>query len=113
MHIMFDEYELLELFECEPRVIDRDSEIYVYSSINNYGFKFELYISIYDMNIILTLTYKDFSSPIIDLNIDNVKRIATNSNKLNIYTNESDCPNAIVHFKPSFRIELTGKLIDN
>lgn len=68
-----------------------------------------LYLSIYDMNIILTLTYKDFSAPIIDFNIPNVKRITANSNKLDIYTRESDCPNAVVHFEPSFRIELSDR----
>ena len=109
MHTVCDKYELLELFECEPKVIDEDAEIYVYTSVNKYGFKFELYLSIYDMNTILTLTYKDFDAPIIDISISNVKRIGVCSKKLSIYTSENDCPNAVVFFEPSFRVELPNK----
>lgn len=106
-----DKYELLELFECEPKVVDEDAEIYVYTSINKYGFKFELYLSIYDMSTILTLTYKDFNDPIIDISITNVKKINAGSKKLNIYTSENDWPNTVIFFEPSFRIQLPNKTL--
>jgi len=108
VHIICDKYELLELFQCEPNVIDEDAEIYVYTSINKNGFKFELYLSIYDMNASITLYHNELTVPIFDIGVSDVRKIEAFANKLSIYSSEDDNPIAVIFFESNFRLELNS-----
>lgn len=104
MYTIYDKYQLLELFESEPKVMDENAEIYLYSTLNKYGFKLDLYLSTYDMNVVITLKYKEINYPIFDISLSEVTKVDVSYKKLSVYKNNGIDPVVVISFEPNFRL---------
>ncbi|MCL2859316.1 MAG: hypothetical protein FWF46_01835 [Oscillospiraceae bacterium] len=102
----YDNYELLELFEKEPFFPYKgETEIFDYSKNDEFGFKFTLYVNIYEETCIVSLRYKDFKVPIFDIKFEKITNIKCDNEKI-ILTQENRENNIIISVKPSFSINL-------
>lgn len=104
MFIKYDKYDLLEIFESEPVVIDKDALIFKYQIENTLGFNFSLYFSAYDRSAVITLKYNSIANPIFDIDINKITEIVAINEKLII-----NCENhkvIAVLFKPNFSLDI-------
>jgi hypothetical protein len=106
---MVDKYDLLELFEIEPNVIDEEAGIYRYKRTNEYGFTLVFYLSICEGRCILTLTYQDFIKPLYDMIFDNIQKIECSEDRL-IINQENKSESIIVYFKPNYSLAFEERL---
>jgi hypothetical protein len=106
---MIDKYELLELFESEPRVIDEEAGMYEYKKEDAFGFTLKMTIFLYDGFCSLTLRYKNFEIPIFDLGFDKIDCIKCKEDKL-IIQQSNNPKNVVVHFKPNYFLRLEDRL---
>ncbi len=102
--IGYNEYDLLELFESEPKLAaNEDVGMYKYSRKDEHGFTFELYMSVYDEYCSLSLYHKDLKTSIFDIGFDNINDIKCKENRLIIEQAENP-KNIVVHFKPNYTL---------
>ena len=102
--IDYNEYELLEFFGAEPRIIgEEEVGIYEYNLIDKYGFAFELHFSLYDESCILTLQYDSLKVPIFDLRFDYVEKIQCDTEKLIIHRTANQ-RNIVFYVKPNYAL---------
>src|SRR3989304_6662992 len=79
----YNEYDLLELFESEPKQLyEEDVGIYTYSKEDQYGFTFIFYLSIHEGTSILSLLHKDLKYPIFDLTFHDIEDVECKENRL-------------------------------
>ena len=105
MSIKFQKYELLELFENFPKIIDEEAHIYLYSKKSEYGFELELFISQYEGTCIVTLYFEQNKRwTLYDFKINDVVELKVDENKLSIIK-ESE-KSIIIYFKPIFQLIL-------
>ena len=109
MSIEYKDYELLELFEDFPQIIDKEAYIVEYNKINKLDFKFSLFISALEDYIILTLSYKDIDNPIYEITFHNVEKLIIENNKLMIYEIENQLK-ATILFEPNFSLVIESKI---
>ncbi|MES9700999.1 hypothetical protein ABWK42_28160 [Bacillus sp. JJ927] len=104
MHIQYDEYELLEIFESEPEdYFIPGAGVYRYSKMDNLGFELVMIMSYYEDTVKLKMLYKD--KRIFETNIESVKRVYSRNDTLYIQcTNEKKVLE--VRFKPHFTINI-------
>ena len=103
--MLYDEYELLEIFESEPSIIvDKDTGIYNYQKNDDCGFSISLYISVHETFCILTLKYKNFTDPIFSVKLNDVIKIKADNNKLIV--SQKSAKDVTVYFKPNFSFDL-------
>ncbi|OYD07408.1 hypothetical protein [Paludifilum halophilum] len=100
----YDEYELLELFCSEPKVIDQEVGIYEYQMSSETGHTFTLYFSIHEETVIITLSHNKLMNPIFDISLKEVEKIKADSEKL-VFT-RNDKPTVMMYVKPSFTLEI-------
>ncbi|MCI1696856.1 hypothetical protein [Aneurinibacillus aneurinilyticus] len=105
MSIRFDEYKLLELFGNEPKVIDEEAEIYVYSTGYVDEFLFELYFSTYDERVSVRLEYKNLSNPIFEVGLDNISRIICDEEKIE-FCRDIENPVLRIYIRPSVTLDI-------
>ena len=99
--IEYQEYELLELFESDPVVIDEGACIYRYRRTDKFGFCLKFYFSAYNQNCAISLWYKNFANPIFDIGFDKITSIICKKDKL-ILEQENQEEDAVVYFKPTY-----------
>lgn len=99
--MQYESYELLELFENEPKVIDKEAGMYDYYTAEINGFVLSLNIWEYDGNAYITLTHKDLKVPIYEVAINFVNKIMVKDNALFIFREGIEQP-FTVYFKPNF-----------
>lgn len=100
---MIDQYDLLELFESEPKIIDEQICIYEYKKQDSHGFIFTMYLNYYDEFCSLTLEHKNLKTPIFDLRYNNVNNIeAKNDNLVINQTNKYQ--KIVIYFKPNYTL---------
>ena len=104
--IIYDEYELLELFESEPTSIADDPKagLMMYSKKDDFGFEIIMTLSIYECNCILSLNYKEYETSIFNFELKNVEKILC-KNELLIIQAEGGKQCVEVMFKPSFALK--------
>ena len=106
---MIDKYELLEMFEAEPRIIDEEAGIYVYKKTDGHGFTFKMYLSICESTCILTLSYKGLEYPLYDIDFHDIESITCKENKLFIHQTNSK-EDIVVYFKPNYTLTFEDSL---
>lgn len=85
MFIIYNEYELLELFESEPIAIgEPEAGMKIYKKEDKQGFKLVLTISIYEQECLLSLTQGYCQNPIFDLKLTDVNKIYSEHDMLYI-----------------------------
>jgi hypothetical protein len=107
--IEYQEYELLELFESEPIVINKDACIYTYKHTDKFEFRLELYFSAYDQCYSISLWYKNFANSLFDIGFNNVKKIVCQKDKL-IIEQENKEKDAVVYFTPTYTFTFEERL---
>lgn len=108
MYIKYDEYELLELFENEPvSVFDEEAGVFIYSRIDNLGFKLVMTMSIYEFECNISLNYDSYQKPIFEFKLKDVDSIKCDGAKMMFIRKESE-QNAIIHFKPNYSLDITN-----
>jgi hypothetical protein len=108
--IMVNEYELLELFESEPKVLgDKKAGIYEYQKTCSHGFTFRLCLFLYDEYCSISLYHKDLKTPIFDLGFDKVTNIKCKDNRL-IIDQTGNPKNIVVHFKPNYTLVFEDRI---
>lgn len=105
MSIIFDEYGLLELFCNEPNVIDEQAQIFLYDSVDRFGFRLSLYFSAYDKNATVSLRCNNMPNPIFDIGVEEVHSITTLNSILTIIFGESK-RELNVAFTPNFSLDI-------
>lgn len=110
--IEYTEYELIELFGCEPKMLceDEDVGIYSYKHTDEYGFTLGLGISIYEEHCRLTLTYKNFTKPLYQMKFDEIEKIECSENRL-IMQQRNKTKSIIVCFKPNYSLTFEERLL--
>jgi hypothetical protein len=106
---MIDKYELLELFESEPKIIDEEAGEHEYKKEDAFGFTLKMIIFLYDEFCGLTLNHKDLKYPIFDLGFDNINRIKCKDDKL-IIQQANNTKNVVVYFKPNYTLKFEDRL---
>ncbi|MGE6574286.1 hypothetical protein [Paenibacillus xylanexedens] len=107
MYIQYDEFLLLELFESDPiSIADEEAGIFMYTKMDNVGFKLMLTISIYEKQCNLSLVHDQYSIPVFECKLDNVEELCTTTQGLTIRRPTST--NVIVTFKPNFSIQINN-----
>ncbi|CAH1190390.1 hypothetical protein PAECIP111893_00308 [Paenibacillus plantiphilus] len=102
MFTIYDQYELLELFESEPIVIgEPEAGMNIFKKEDKYGFKLILTISIYEKECILSLTQRDCPNPIFDLRLTDVNKIYNENSTLYIMSGEKLIS---IGFHPNFSL---------
>ncbi len=103
MFIKYNGYDLLELFCNEPRIINNEADIFSYTAEDAFGFKFCMYVSIYDRNVVLQLDHHNYTEPIFYLDLKDVEKLEGEKEKLLIYREKIAKP-IVVYFKPNFQL---------
>ena len=106
---MIDKYELLELFESEPKIIDEEAGEYEYKKEDVFGFTLEMAIFLYDAHCSLTLKHKALKYPIFDLGFDKIDYIKCKDEKLFIHQAGSK-KDVVVYFKPNYTFAFEDSL---
>jgi hypothetical protein len=102
--IKFDEYDLLELFEKEPTLIaEKEAGLFIYSKIDNHGFKLLLNLSIYENQCNISLDYHEMV--IFDIKLQEVESIKSDGSQLRIKRENID-RDVVVEFKPHFSLKI-------
>ncbi|UFJ41429.1 hypothetical protein LOK74_02515 [Brevibacillus humidisoli] len=107
MSIKFDEYLLLELFESEPIIIDSEAEIYKYQKKDNIGLAIILYFSVYDQYATVRLEHKDIIKPLFEVEINNLRLIDADNEKISLFKQESKEPAIQIIISPSFMLDIS------
>ena len=107
--LKYNEYELLELFEAEPRIIDEEAGMYEYKKNDAFGFTLAMTIFLYDEFCSLTLNYKDLKYPIFELGFDGVNNIKCKEDKL-IIQQSNNSKNVVIYFKPNYFLRFEERL---
>lgn len=101
----YDEYEMLELFEDEPLVmIDEQTGIFTYRKMDNYGFNLSMTIWIHESRCSVRLSYKHFKGLIFDFELEDIRQIKGENNRLTILGND-DNREVEISFKPHFSLK--------
>jgi hypothetical protein len=110
--MVYDKYELLELFGNFPKVIDEEVEIYRYHITDELGFTFILHISTYEDYAAVSLAYKDYETFIFNIGFRQVEKIEARLEKkfqgFTIYHENNQ--KVIVYFTPNFAIDFVENL---
>lgn len=106
MSIEFDEYQLIELFESEPTIIDKEAEIYQYQLKDKLGLELFLYFSVYDQYVAIRLEHRELGIPIYDVEVKNVEEIRADNVKLLVIKQNQDQV-AEIMLKPNFNLGLS------
>lgn len=89
MFIKYDEYELLEMFEQEPKSIgDTEAGEVIYSKKDENNFELILFMDVYQKNIELTITY--FDRIVFNGKFDKVSKLYKNENDLIVQISGED-----------------------
>ncbi|SDC97511.1 hypothetical protein SAMN04488112_1255 [Melghirimyces thermohalophilus] len=107
MSIKYNEYLLLELFNSEPLIIDREAEIYKYQIKGEMGFELTLYFSVYDQYATVRLGCKELKKPIFEVDMENVVEIRAGKEKISFFKQESQEPVFQVRISPSFMLDIS------
>ena len=108
MSNLFNDYELLELFGSEPKIVDEEAKIFQYLAQDNYGFSLTLFISVFEEYIVLRLEHESLTNPIFDIEIKDIIKIKGNGEKI-IFVYKADGigeKNAKIYFKPNFTLDV-------
>ncbi|PFJ14639.1 hypothetical protein COD67_23210 [Bacillus cereus] len=104
MHVQYDEYELLEIFESEPEdFITPGAGVYRYCKMDKLGFKLNMIVSYYEDTVQLDIVYKE--RYIFETKMESVKRIYTRNDSLYIQGTEEK-KKIEVKFKPHFTVKI-------
>lgn len=107
---MVDKYELLELFESEPKILgDEEAGIYEYKRQDKYGFTFKMSLFLYDECCSITLEHKDLKYPLFNLGFDKLDYIKCKDEKL-IIQQINNSKNVTVLFKPNYAMTFEDRL---
>lgn len=107
---MINQYELLELFENDPKILgEKEAGIYEYKRKDTYGFTLKMCIFLYDEYCSLTLSYKDFKTPIFDMGFNKINSIKCKDDKL-IIRQAGNPKNIVVYFKPNYTLDFEEQL---
>lgn len=106
---MIDKYELLELFENEPKVFDEEVGIYEYERTDAHGFVFTMNLILCEGRCSITLKHKDLKYPIFDLGLDEVNSIKCKEDKL-IIQQTNNSKNVVIYFKPNYFLRFEDRL---
>ncbi len=107
----YTEYELIELFECEPKMLyeNEDVGIYSYKRTDNYGFTLSLTISVHEEHCRITLTYREFSKPLYQMKFDDVEKIECSEHRL-IMKQKDKAESIVVYVKPNYSLTFEERL---
>ncbi len=100
---MVNKFDLLELFECEPKIIDNEAGMYEYRKDDSHGFSLRLCIFLYDEFCSITLTHRDLKTPLFELGFEKIENIKCKENRL-IIEQTGNPKNIVVHFKPNYTL---------
>ncbi|WP_047982070.1 hypothetical protein [Ornithinibacillus contaminans] len=107
MAINYDEYLLLELFNSEPIIIDREAEIYKYQMQGSQGLELAFSFSVYDQYVTIRLNHDQLQNPLYDIEIQNVGEIRVEKSKLIVLKQQSKEQVIEVEVTPNFMIDLS------
>lgn len=104
MNIKYDEYELLEIFESEPKdYFIPGAGAYRYNKIDKLGFKLVMIMCYYEETVELKMFYEN--NCIFKANMDSAKRIYTRNDSLYVQGGVGN-KTIEVKFKPHFTIQI-------
>ncbi len=106
MAIKYDEYLLLELFNSEPIIIDKEAEIYKHKMQGPLGLEISFSFSVYDQYATIRLDHNQLQNPIYDIEIQNVEEIRVENAKLLVIKQQSKEPVIEIKVTPNFMIDL-------
>lgn len=106
MAIKYDEYLLLEIFNSEPIIIDKEAEIYKYKMQGPLGLEIAFSFSVYDQYVTIRLDNKHLQNSLYDIEIQNVEELRVENAKLLIIKQQSKEPVIEVTVTPNFMIDL-------
>ncbi|MEK4171447.1 hypothetical protein MHI22_07740 [Lysinibacillus sp. FSL L8-0312] len=106
MAIKYDEYLLLEIFNSEPIIIDKEAEIYKYKMQDSLGLEIAFSFSVYDQYVTIRLDNKQLQNPLYDIEIQDVEEIRVENVKLLIIKQQNKEPAIEIKVKPNFMINL-------
>ncbi|UXH43278.1 hypothetical protein N5C46_16490 [Rossellomorea vietnamensis] len=101
--MIFDHYDLLELFEREPLEYRSDQGFYMNSKTDPLGIKLLFSMSIYTDKCMVSLIYKEHELTLVSLEINNVIKVEKREDLLFIHSKSASSP-IIINFKPRFSI---------
>lgn len=108
MYIKYDEYELLELFENEPvSVFDEDAGVFIYSRIDNLGFKLVMTMSVYEYECNISLNHHNYQKPIFEFKLKDVDSIKCDNEKM-FFNRKGDEQEVTIYFKPNYSVNLNN-----
>jgi len=100
MFIIYDEYELLELFEAEPLVIaTKEAGMFIYSKKFSTGIKISLYLSVYERECEISMCINE--NGFYETSLCNVEYLRQEGKRLRIHQNDSET-DYLISFYPSF-----------
>ena len=101
----YDEYKLLELFEDEPVVmVDEQTGMFMYSKDDDHGFNLLLVMSVHESQCSVSLGYKHFKGLIFDFELEDIREIKGENNRLTILGNDGN-REVKISFKPHFSLK--------
>jgi hypothetical protein len=102
--IEYDEYDLLELFENEPKMpYEEDVGIYEYTRKDAHGYTFKMNLYAYDATCILSLFHENLKFTLYEIDFQKVETIDCKEDKLFIHqANSKD--DIVVYFKPTYTL---------
>lgn len=111
MYIIYDEYELLELFEAEPKLKRTEGEeagLFMYSNVDKHSIKLLISFSVYENQCDVSLSYNRSDGrddDLFDCRVENVERFECKKNQMNIIKFGGEVIMKI-YFKPYYVIEM-------
>ncbi|TYR81130.1 hypothetical protein FZC66_04500 [Priestia megaterium] len=110
--MLYNEYELLELFENEPIVMaDEQTGMFMYIKNDDFGFKLILNISQHEDKCSVSLSYEKIKGVIFDFELEGIEQIKGEDNHLIILGND-DRTEVKISVKPHFGLK-TVKLCNS
>jgi hypothetical protein len=118
MSIKYDKYDLLWLFECEPKVLKEGMEIFLYKQEDSRGFSLEFYIDVCEETCIITLMHKDLVKPLYNITINKVISITGREDRLIIRRTMQEKgrhkitrfeQHVILYFKPNYELRIENQ----
>ncbi|BCB02174.1 hypothetical protein [Bacillus sp. KH172YL63] len=107
MAIKYNEYLMLELFNSEPIIIDREAEIYKYQMQGFLGLELAFSFSVYDQYVTIRLDHNQLQNPLYDIEIQNVEEIRVEKSKLIVLKQQSKEPVIELNITPNFMLDLS------
>ena len=108
--IEYNEYDLLELFESEPKIAgEGKAGRYEYEKLDKNGFQFKLYFSLYDDLGSITLRYRDLHIPIFEMNLTHIESIICTGDRLTIQQ-KNNSKKVVAYFKPNYIVNFEEKV---